>query len=450
MTKYDVHISGAGLAGSLLALYFARRGLRVLVLERRPDLRSEDVPAGRSINLALANRGLAALAQVGLEEAVRRLTLPMRGRMLHDERGGLQLTPYGQRPHEVIHSISRSGLNALLMDAAERTGRVDLRFRQRVTDVDPATGTLSVQDERTGSTYTLSGAPVIGADGGGSPVRAALMRLPGARVSEEILPHDYKELTIPADNGRHRMEVGALHIWPRGGYMLIALPNLDGTFTVTLFLPHEGPDSFATLSSAAAVQEFFERAFPDAVPLMPDLVTEFFEHPTGFMGTIRCAPWYAGGRVLLIGDAAHAIVPFHGQGMNAAFEDCLELDRCLEERGWDWAAGFAEFARTRKPDAEAIADMALENYVEMRDSVADAGFLLRRELGRVLAERHPDRFMPRYSMVTFTRMPYAQALARGAVQDALLRELTAGRDTLADVDLVAADALVRERLNPLP
>jgi len=243
-----VHIVGAGLAGSLLAIFLARRGMEVIVLERRPDMRREDIPAGRSINLALANRGLAALARVGLEEAVRRLTIPMRGRMLHDERGALQLVPYGQQPHEVIHSISRAGLNKLLMDAAEATGRVELRFNQRVDTMNPATGTLTVYDEISGATSQLTAAPVIAADGAGSRIREALMALPDAHETEDVLPHDYKELNIPPTaGGCHALEVNALHIWPRGGYMCIALPNTERTFTVTLFLPNEGDPSFATV-----------------------------------------------------------------------------------------------------------------------------------------------------------------------------------------------------------
>jgi kynurenine 3-monooxygenase len=444
-----VHIVGAGLAGSLLAVFLARRGLDVLVLERRPDMRREDIPAGRSINLALANRGLAALARVGLEEDVRRLTISMRGRMLHDERGALQLVPYGQQPHEVIHSISRAGLNRLLMDAAEATGRVELRFNERIETMDLATGALELYDERSGELARIAGAPVIAADGAGSRIRDALMATPGARVTEDLLPHDYKELNIPpAADGSHAMEKHALHIWPRGGYMLIALPNLDGSFTVTLFLPREGADSFATLDSPRAVRDFFTRVFPDAVPLMPELVESFFANPTGHMVTVRCTPWNLADRALLIGDAAHAIVPFHGQGMNAAFEDCSELDRCLDAHGEDWARAFAEFTRLRKPNAEAIADMALENYVEMRDAVRNRRFQLQKALAFELERRHPGVFIPRYSMVMFHHMPYAQARDRGAIQQRILDALTADASTLDDIDLDAADDMVERELRP--
>jgi kynurenine 3-monooxygenase len=445
-----VHIVGAGLAGSLLAIFLARRGMDVVVLERRPDMRREDIPAGRSINLALANRGLAALSRVGLEAAVRRLTIPMRGRMLHDERGALQLVPYGQQSHEVIYSISRAGLNRLLMDAAEASGRVELRFNQRVDGIEPATGALEIHDEVTGTTSGLRGDPVIAADGSGSRIREALMAVPGAHETEDVLPHDYKELNIPPTAaGRHALEANALHIWPRGGYMLIALPNLDGSFTVTLFLPREGTDSFATLAAPAAVRAFFARAFPDAVPLMPELVGSFFTNPTGHMVTVRCAPWNLEGRVLLIGDAAHAIVPFHGQGMNAAFEDCSELDRCLDAHGADWAAAFAAFMRLRKPNAEAIADMALENYVEMRDAVRDPRFQLQKALAFELERRHPGVFIPRYSRVMFHHIPYAEALRRGAIQQRILDALTVRATALPDIDLRAADDMIERELRPV-
>jgi kynurenine 3-monooxygenase len=443
------HIAGAGLAGSLLAVYLARRGMDVVVFERRPDMRRERISAGRSINLALANRGLAALARVGLEEAVRRLTIPMRGRMLHDERGKLQLVPYGQQPHEVIHSISRAGLNALLMDAAEATGHVELRFNERVEGIEAA-GELTLRDERVGERRRVAGAPVIAADGSGSVIRDALMALPGARITEDVLPHDYKELTIPpGPGGEHALEKNALHIWPRGGYMLIALPNLDGSFTVTLFLPHAGgEESFAALTTPDPVRAFFERAFPDAVPLMPDLVESFFANPTGHMVTVRCTPWHDDGRTLLIGDAAHAIVPFHGQGMNAAFEDCNELDRCLDAHGDDWGRAFAQFTRLRKPDAEAIADMALENYIEMRDVVRDPRFQLQKTLAFELERRHPGVFIPRYSMVMFHQIPYAQAQRRGAIQQRILDALTTTARALGDVDLERADDLIEKELRP--
>lgn len=446
MSAADVRVIGAGLAGALMAVYLARRGLDVAVYEKRPDLRAAELPAGRSINLALANRGLRALAAVGLEGEVRGLLTTMRGRMIHDERGDTQLQPYGQRPWEVIYSVSRPGLNALLLDAAESAG-ARLHFERPCYGVD-----LDRDRLRLGGGDTLALGPAIAADGAGSVVREALMALPGARETVDWLPHDYKELTISAAaDGAHRMEPHALHIWPRGGFMLIALPNLDGSFTVTLFLPRSGEPGFERLVSPAAVRAFFERRFPDATALMPDLEREFFEHPTSPLATVRCRPWHHGDRVCLIGDAAHAIVPFHGQGMNAAFEDCAELDACLEAAAGNWGAAFARFSERRKPDAEAIADMALENYVEMRDSVRDPVFQLRKRLAFELERRHPDRFVPRYSMVMFRDdIGYAEAQRRGRIQAEILDELVAEGVEPGPEALDAAGETIRARLSPLP
>jgi len=308
---------------------------------------------------------------------------------------------------------------------------------------------VEIRDLGTGRAFHPATRPTIATDGGGSAVRAAMQSVGLARVREEMLDHDYKELTIPAVNGWHVMESHALHIWPRGGYMLIALPNLDGSFTVTLFLARRGANSFESLKTAADVETFFAREFPSARALMPDLAHEFFENPQGLLGTVYTDGWHIGGDILLLGDAAHAIVPFHGQGMNCAFEDCVELDRMLDASS-DWAAVFARFERERKPNTDAIAAMALENYVEMRDRVDDPDFLLQRQLERVLAERHPSLFVPRYSMVSFLRVPYATAFARGQVQRQILVESTVGCRTLDQVDLAAADARVQARLQPLP
>jgi len=442
-------IAGAGLAGSLAALLLARRGWNVTVVEQRPDPRKTEAAAGRSINLALAERGLAALAAAGLEDAVRPLLIPMRGRLTHARDGTSEFLPYGQRPDEVIHSVSRAGLNRLLIDAAEQAGGVRFRFERTVCGFDPDLGTLAVRhpDERE---FVFPCPPVIGADGAGSAMRRLMQAYGAVSVREDILDHAYKELTIPpADDGSHRLEREALHIWPRGGYMLIALPNLDGSFTVTLFLAREGDPGFATLTTRRAVKNFFRKEFPDALDLLPDLADEFFDNPTGMLGTVYADPWHAGGRGLLIGDAAHAIVPFHGQGMNAAFEDCRLLAEALAP-GADAADVFQEFSRARKPDADAIARMALENYVEMRDTVRDPGFALRKALGFELERACPGRFVPRYSMVMFHHVPYREAERRGAVQQEILEAFTRGCSRLEDVDLAAATAAVEERLEPIP
>jgi len=444
-----VTLLGAGLAGSLLAVTLARRGHEVTVYERLPDMRRHAIPAGRSINLALAHRGIRPLEAAGLMPEVQKLLIPMRGRMLHDKEGATSLTPYGRTPTEVIHSVSRPGLNMLLMDAAERAG-ARFHFGQKVEDVDFASGTVTLLEESAGWRHGIGTATLIATDGGGSAVRHALVRHRGVQVEEDILPHAYKELTIPAAaDGSHRMEKHALHIWPRGGYMLIALPNLDGSFTVTLFLAREGEPSFARLEQPGELQRFFSTEFPDALALIPDLAKDFREHPTGMMGTVHASSWHADGRALLLGDAAHAIVPFHGQGMNCAFEDCLVLTECLDQHDGDWIKVFAEFETRRRPDAEAIAAMALENYVEMRDAVRDPKFMLQKKLGFLLEERNPGMFVPRYSMVMFHHLPYAEARSRGSIQQRILDSLTQGVTDVAQVDLARADALVRAELGGL-
>lgn len=442
--RTDLTLVGAGLAGSLLAIFLARRGLSVIIYERRPDLRRVEISAGRSINLALANRGIQALRQVGLMPRIEPLLIPMRGRMLHDERGNLQMLPYGNKPGEVIYSISRGALNALLMDAAEGAGEVQIRFEHACTGVDLDSGTLRVGHQ------TIRSTRVIGTDGSASLVREAIVAATGGRSEEEPLGHGYKELTVPpAEAKRFGMEQNALHIWPRGEFMLIALPNLDGSFTATLFLPNTGEESFDAITDKESLGALFQRRFPDAVKLLPNLEEEFFGNPTGRLGTIRCWPWHFQDRALILGDAAHAIVPFHGQGMNAAFEDCSALDRWLQIHGNDWQRVFESFARERKPDADAIADMALENYIEMRSTVRDPKFQLKKELSFLLEERHPDRFIPRYSMVMFHRIPYSAAQRRGAIQEQILDQLMASAASIDAIDLTAADRLIEARLEPI-
>ena len=435
----EITLVGAGLAGSLLAIFLARRGYRVTLLERRLDPRKTSTAnaAGRSINLALANRGIAALDEVGVMESVRPALIPMAGRMLHDEKGNLRLVAYGNKPHEVIYSVSRAGLNALLLGAAEATGRVAVRFGETVRGVDFA------NREVQGTPYGV----LIGTDGSASAVRAAILEQTGGRIDEEPLGHGYKELSVPAaPGGRFRMEQNALHIWPRGEYMLIALPNADGSFTATLFLPNVGEESFEALTAPEAVLELFQRRFADAIPLMPGLLEDFFANPTGHLETIRCEPWSFEDHALVLGDAAHAIVPFHGQGMNAAFEDCSAFDQCLGNPDRPWNEIFTQFEKRRRPNTDAIADMALENYVEMRSTVREPKFQLKKDLSFRLEERHPDRFIPRYSMVMFHTIPYAEAKRRGAIQEEILEELMKGAASIDEVDLARADRLIAERL----
>ncbi|HET9329687.1 MAG TPA: NAD(P)/FAD-dependent oxidoreductase [Steroidobacteraceae bacterium] len=443
-----INIVGAGLAGALLALLLARRGHSIALFERRPDPRQARPERGRSINLALAARGMRALERAGILGAVTPLLIPMRGRMVHEHGGTAALQPYGQGEHEVIYSVGRAALNRVLIEAAAAHAGVTEHFNQQCLGVDVRAQLLGFRDAGTGREYQVPLAPTIAADGAGSAVRASLAAAGLLAAREEWLDHDYKELTI-APESAGALERQALHIWPRGGFMLIALPNTDGSFTATLFLARNGPRSFAALASAQAVQEFFAREFADAVPLLPDLTAQFAAHPQGQLGTVHTAPWHLGGEVLLLGDAAHAIVPFHGQGMNAAFEDCAELDALLPAPQ-GWAEVFARFEQARRANTAAIAQMALENYLEMRDAVLDAGFVRRKALAMALERRFPERFIPRYSMVMFhPEIPYAEALRRGAVQEQLLRELDQAGDGDAAAGSALAARLVGARLVPL-
>ena len=444
-TDRPVNIVGAGLAGALLAVLLARRGFAVDLYDRRPDPRRGQSERGRSINLALAARGMAALEHAGMMERVRPLLIPMQGRMIHSLAGETQLQPYGQRKEEVIYSVSRADLNRVLIEEAARHPRVRLRFRQTCLAALPETGVLRFRDEDTGSECAVPITPTVATDGAGSAIRSSLARAGLISTREEWLDHDYKELTIPARDGRHAMETHALHIWPRGGFMLIALPNTGGSFTATLFLARSGRDGFDSLTGPDSVRGLFQSQFPDALQLMPHLTEEFSSHPQGQLGTVYASPWHIGGQVLLIGDAAHAIVPFHGQGMNAAFEDCLVLDSLLDRHD-SWDALFADIERSRLPNTAAIAQMALENYVEMRDAVRDPAYVRRKALAMELERRFPDRFIPRYSMVMFhPEISYAEALRRGAVQTAILDELDR-RSAPGELGFDLAQKLIAGRL----
>jgi kynurenine 3-monooxygenase len=445
-----VAIIGGGPAGSLLAILLARRKLAPIVIERSPPF-TVGQSGGRSINLALAARGIEALRRVGVDQEVAQLMISMRGRMLHDLDGRQRFLPYGQRAAEEIYSVSRAGLNTLLYRlAAERYG-VEYRFAERCVDIDLQDGTPIVESAQ--GRRRLEADVVLAADGAGSDVRRTLADAGAITATEELLDHGYKELTIgAAQDGEFALEPHALHIWPRGRFMLIALPNPNRTFTATMFLPHSGEPSFASVS-ANTIGEFFQREFVDTVPLMGTLQRDYVSHPTGHLGTVHCRPWSFKRRVLLIGDAAHAIVPFHGQGMNAAFEDCIVLDELIEQHGGegreDWSAIFTAFEAARAPNTRAIAEMALENYLEMRDEVRDAKFQLRADLSFELERRFPGRFIPRYSMVMFhPEISYAEAQRRGAAQARILRELTAQADSLERVNFARASALIETELQP--
>ncbi len=450
MSQQKITLIGAGLVGSLCAVFLARRGFEVEVFERRPDMRKENISAGRSINLALANRGIHPLSQVGLMAEVEKMLTPMRGRMLHDLDGNQTLQPYGQRAEEVIYSVSRADLNKLCMDAAEATNKVTFHFNSRCEEVDFDQQQLLINNEVTGEESQHFFHRIIGTDGSASAVRNAIHKKQSQHNYVDPLGHSYKELCIPASpEGQFQMEPHALHIWPRGGYMLIALPNLDASFTVTLFMPNEGDISFKSINNENKLRAFFEEQFPDTLNLMPNLVADYFDNPTGHLGTVRCAPWHYKDLALLIGDAAHAVVPFHGQGMNCGFEDVSELDAQMEKWQDDWEKVFSETDRLRFPNGNAIADMAIENYIEMRDSVNNPRFVLKKQLAFELEKRWPNQFVPRYSMVMFHRLPYLEAKKRGVIQNEILELLTENKTTLEQVDYVKAEELIQAQLAPV-
>jgi kynurenine 3-monooxygenase len=444
-----ITLIGAGLNGPLLAISLVQRGFTVDIYERRPDMRRVRLSAGRSINLALSTRGIHALTQAGLWDAMRKIIIPMKGRMMHSISGELTFQPYGKNDSEVINSISRAELNVALMNAAEEQG-VAIHFQQRCTGFDLKTGTVHLRDEENGAPSTVDSGVVIGCDGSASAIRTEMLKLNRFNFSQHYLDYGYKELTIPAGpDGTHLMEIHALHIWPRGNYMLIALPNIDGTFACILFLPFDGPDSFATLSTTSDVTTFFELRFSDALPLMPQLAENYFANPTGAMVTIKCSPWHVDAKSLLLGDAAHAIVPFFGQGLNCGFEDCTCLLDLLDRHGANWPRVFEEFEQARNINTDAIADLAVENFVEMRDRVADPHFLFRKKVELALEAKYPGLFVPKYAMVTFHRIPYSVALARGKVQDRMLTKLCDSIDRIEDLDWAEADRLIHSELSPL-
>ncbi len=444
-----ITLIGAGLNGPLLGIGLARRGFKVEIYERRPDMRHVNVSAGRSINLALSTRGIHALKQAGLWGEMQKIVIPMKGRMMHSSDSKLTFQRYGKDDFEVINSISRAELNIALMNAAESYG-VKINFHQRCTGVDFRAGTLQVRDEQSGEQRTITSGVVMACDGSASAIRGEMLKRNRFNFTQQYLDYGYKELTISAGpGGKHSLETNALHIWPRGNYMLIALPNVDGTFACILFLPFEGSDSFEELTSESRVVGFFQSRFPDAILRMPDLAANFFANPTGAMVTIKCSPWHVDGSTLLLGDAAHAIVPFFGQGINCGFEDCTVLLELLDRYGADWKRVFGEFEEARKENTDAIADLAVENFVEMRDRVGDPRFLLRKKAELALEARYPNLFVPKYAMVTFHRVPYATALRRGQVQDRMLAELCDRIECVEDLDWNRADHLVRRELTPL-
>ncbi|MEO7923858.1 MAG: NAD(P)/FAD-dependent oxidoreductase [Chitinophagaceae bacterium] len=421
--KKDVAIIGAGLVGSLLSIYLSRRGYKVSLFERRGDMRKEKMVAGRSINLALSDRGLLALEKVGLVDEIRKISIPMHGRHIHNLDGSTAFQPYGKQG-QFINSVSRATLNMKLMDLAEEQGAT-IFFNHKCSSIDWKNN--AIQFELPDSQLTTHDSGLIfGSDGAFSAARLQhQLQHDKFDYQQYYIDCGYKELTIPATAaGDFAMESNALHIWPRKNYMLIALPNLDKTFTCTLFFPFEGEASFSGLKKEEDVKDFFEKTFPDAVALMPNYINEFFNNPTASLVTVKCYPWIREDQFALIGDAAHAIVPFFGQGMNCGFEDCRVLDELIEKNGEDWITILQEYQNLRKPDADAIADMAVNNFTEMRERTADPKFLLQKKIEARLQEKYPDKWIPAYSQVTFSpHIRYSEALQRGQKQEEIMQEV---------------------------
>jgi kynurenine 3-monooxygenase len=426
--KKEITIIGAGLVGSLLSIYLSREGYKVKVFERRADMRKEKISAGRSINLALSDRGIKALEQVGVMDEIRKICIPMHGRFIHNADGSTAFQPYGKEG-QFINSVSRAELNKKLMDLAEYHG-VQISFHHKCETIDWQKQTIIF--ETPGNQQTVEGFELcFASDGAFSAGRLQhQLQFDRFQYSQYYIDFGYKELHIPpGDHENFRMEKHALHIWPRGNYMLIALPNSDGSFTCTLFFPFDGEPSFASLNTKEKVKLFFEQTFTDAVPLMPSLAEDFFTNPTSSLVTVKCYPWIRGSEFALIGDAAHAIVPFFGQGMNCGFEDCFVLSSLISKYDNDWKSILAEYQQLRKPDADAIAELALNNFIEMRDKVADPKFLLQKKIEAKLYEKYPEKWMPAYSQVTFSpHIRYSEALRRGQIQEEIMKDVMRKED----------------------
>lgn len=432
-------IVGAGLAGSLLAIFLARRGFQVRIFESRPDMRKVSISAGRSINLAFSPRGIQAVKAVGVLDAILDEAVKMPGRLVHSIEGKTLFAPYGKDETEYINSVSRGGMNKTLMTEAERFDNVQITFNARCVSVDFEQKIIEVEDTQTGVRSRIEGEIIVGTDGANSAVRQAMeQQIAGYQSRIDWLDHGYKELCMPpVGNGGFALDKNALHIWPRGTYMLIALPNFDGSFTCTLFLPMEGALSFASLDKPDKIEAFFKEQFADALPHLSNLQEEFAHNPVGRLGTLKCYPWRIGGSAVLMGDAAHAVVPFYGQGMNASFEDCLTFDQCIEQYGTDWNKVFEVYENLRKVNGDAIGDLAVENFFEMRDHVANPVFQRKRRLEFLLENRYPD-YHSKYSLVTFhPEKPYSYAKSQGNKQDEFLLAFCQNVQDADSVDIAA-------------
>ena len=452
--KENILIIGAGLCGSLLALRLGQRGYNVKVIEMRPDLRKVDISAGRSINLAFSDRGIKAIRMVGIEGKVAPLCIPMNGRMIHDTEGNTFLSNYSGRSHEYINSISRGQLTALLMDEAENLDNVTIEFNKKCKKVDFENKIATFKDYITKAEITHKADVIFGTDGAGSALRKSyyLEKKFLFSFSQDYLTHGYKELSIlPTVNGEYKTYKNALHIWPRGDFMLIALPNLDGSFTVTLFLSfNDGKYNFNNLTNPEIVTEFFRKEFPDALVLLPNLIEDFFENPTSPLGTVKCSPWHYKGYTMLMGDAAHAIVPFYGQGMNASFEDVVEFDKFLDNHKGNWETTFKAYEKSRKKDTDAIADLAIDNFFEMRDHVANPIFKEKRKLEMALEQNFPDEYSSKYSLVTFNEdIGFQEAMTRGRAQDKAILNMIADKEIDFDSDLKDILKKVQQETNEI-
>ena len=426
MQKKETVIIGAGLVGSLLSIYLRKRGHNVTIYERRTDMRKADLVAGRSINLALSDRGIKALEEVGLMEEIRKICIPMHGRFMHNADGSTAYQSYGKEG-QYINSVSRGDLNKKLMDLAEENG-VNIRFNEKCNNINWQKNEIEFEKTTSPEIEHVKADLIFGSDGAFAASRLTHQLQHNLfQYQQYYIDAGYKELTIPAGkNGEFLLEKNALHIWPRGSYMMIALPNIDGSFTCTLFFPFEGEKSFAALDSKEKVQTFFEKEFDDAAALMPTLLEDFFTNPTAGMVTVKCHPWIREDKFALIGDAAHAIVPFYGQGMNCGFEDCVVLNSLIDKYDEDWSAILQEYQQLRKPDADAIADLAVNNFIEMRDKVADPKFLLQKKIEASFSKNHPDKWIPLYSQVTFSpQIRYSDALINGQKQEAIMQKIMA-------------------------
>ena len=418
----NITIVGAGLVGSLAALYLTKRGHKVTIFERRKDLRSEIITAGKSINLALSKRGWTALEKVGMHKQVMDIAIAMDKRIMHHEKGNLTQQPYGNEG-EAIYSVSRAELNVLMMEMAEQNGAT-LHFDEKCVDANLEEAIATFQNANTSIKQTISADVLIGADGAFSAVRKQMVQQHCHEYSYNEIEHDYKELLIPAgENGTHLLDKSALHIWPRGEFMLIALANLDGSFTCTLFAPKNGENSFEGLNTKEEVENYFARTFPDFTDLVPNLYEQWNMNPTSSLGIVRTYPWHISDSSLLIGDAAHATVPFYGQGMNAGFEDCRILDELLDKHEGDLKSCFAEYSKSRKPNGDGVQDLSMHNFIVMRDKTADPNFLLQKEIEKKFANLYPDKWTPLYSMVSFTNTPYSEAWEIGMKQEKLMQSI---------------------------